>query len=563
MSIPNPSLSRRRQSLYWILISLVFAALALFLILQSAAAAGRRAAIPGVTIQGNGDARAYHASLSGANEVPAVNSLASGRAVLALSADMSTLYYRIFVSDIEDISAAHIHLGGPETNGPIEHWLYDSSGVYAQSGPFGPGDPISGTLAVTMGQVTELVSGNYYLNVHTADQPAGEIRGQIQSFSLPGDYNALLTGANEIPPVASDAVGLGQFTLVSTDTLNYEVHVRDIMSVTAAHIHKGASDENGAVVFTLFDGIGVFDPEHPISGSVTLDAENLLDLLTGSFYVNVHTSDHVAGEIRGQIGGASVFHADLSGGQELPPVNTQASGRGVLALGADASDRHYRLSVDEITDIAAAHIHQGSAGETGPVIFTLFDGTGMFDPDNPISDTISVTPAHVLDLISGNFYINVHTAVNQSGEIRGQIGPFNPPDHLSAWLSGANEVPPEVTEAGGFAQFTLDSDLNILHYQIGVTNVMSITAAHLHQGAAGQNGPIKHWLYDSAGTNAPDGPFDPDHPVGGCLNLNAWDLVDLLTGYYYVNVHTENVPSGEMRGQVIEPKVVYLPTAFK
>jgi hypothetical protein len=58
--------------------------------------------------------------------------------------------------------------------------------------------------------------------------------------------------------------------------------------------------------------------------------------------------------------------------------------------------------------------------------------------------------------------------------------------------------------------------------------------------------------------------FDPDHPVGSGVTLNAENLVDLLTGYYYVNVHTEGYPSGQIRGQVGQKMhYTYLPAVFK
>jgi hypothetical protein len=85
-------------------------------------------------------------------------------------------------------------------------------------------------------------------------------------------------------------------------TLHYYVSVGDINDITASHIHLGPSGQNGPVLFPLFSGSGMFDPDHPVGSGVMLNAENLVDLLTGYYYVNVHTTDNPAGEIRGQIG---------------------------------------------------------------------------------------------------------------------------------------------------------------------------------------------------------------------------------------------------------------------
>lgn len=58
-------------------------------------------------------------------------------------------------------------------------------------------------------------------------------------------------------------------------------------------------------------------------------------------------------------------------------------------------------------------------------------------------------------------------------------------------------------------------------------------------------------------------PFDPDNPASGLLDLNAENVLDLISGFYYVNVHTSDFPSGEIRGQVgpVGPMMttVYLP----
>ncbi len=482
----------------------------------------------------------FQANLSGAKEVPPVMSWATGRAVLALSDDMTTLYWRILVDDITNITASHIHEGAPGENGPVIFPLFDGTG------DFGPNDPVSGSITLDASQLETLLAGNYYVNVHTTDHPAGEIRGQIEGFTPQASFNALLEGNNEVPPVTTDALGVARFTLANNDTLEFEVEVTEIQDITASHIHKGRPGENGPVILTLFDGTDTFDPDHPIDGTLTLDAENLVDLLTGFYYVNVHTTAHPGGEIRGQIGGARLFDAALSGSEEVPPVTTNASGRAVLSLTADTSTLFWRVLVDDITNITASHIHEGAPGENGPVIFPLFDGTGPFGPDDPISGSFTLTADQLFTLMAGNYYVNVHTTQNPGGEIRGQIGDLEPPTHFVANLSGDNEVPPVETDASGTAHLTLNPLLDILHYHVMVSDIMNITASHIHKGPSGENGPVIFPLYDGTGI------FNPDHPVGGALLLNAENLVDLLTNFYYVNVHTTAHPGGEIRGQIVE-----------
>jgi hypothetical protein len=228
----------------------------------------------------------------------------------------------------------------------------------------------------------------------------------------------------------------------------------------------------------------------------------------------------------------------------VPAVDTAASGSAVLALSADTTMLYYRVMVSDIMSITAAHIHVAAMGENGDVVFTLYDGTGDFDPDNPISGNVELTSDDLLDLLAGNYYFNVHTTDNPSGEIRGQIGSYTPPSSFTVMLSGANEVPSVDTSASGTGNLLLNSNMPMLHYNVSVSDIMSVTAAHIHVAPAGMNGPVVFALYNGTGS------FDADNPVGGAVSLSAENLVDLLTDYYYVNVHTTDNPPGEIRGQI-------------
>jgi hypothetical protein len=332
--------------------------------------------------------------------------------------------------------------------------------------------------------------------------------------------------------------------------------VTNITDVTMAHIHLGSVDESGPVVVTLDSG--TLSPSNPVSGTAPLtSADRIVNLLTNFYYVNVHTTANPGGEIRGQIGGDRVFQAVLSGAEEVPVVNTNASGRAVLGLSADTTTLYSRLLVNDISGISLAHIHQGPAGQNGPIVFTLYDGSGPFDPINPISGTIttSLSTEQLFNLLANNFYVNVHTGDNPGGEIRGQIHPFTLPSHFNATLAGGNEVGPVDTSASGQGRFTL-TDLNMLHFIVTVADITGVSMAHIHLGPVGQNGPIIFTLYGGAGT------FDPDNPVGDAVALNYQNLVDLLTDFYYANVHTAAHPSGEIRGQITGPRV-YLPALLK
>lgn len=107
-----------------------------------------------------------------------------------------------------------------------------------------------------------------------------------------------------------------------------------------------------------------------------------------------------------------------------------------------------------------------------------------------------------------------------------------------ALLAGSHEVPPNGSLAVGSASFTLNLD-NSLSYVVATANGLSGTAAHIHSGLPGVNGPV---LFPLAG--------GPTTWSGTTPPLNAGQLASLASGALYVNVHSAALPSGEIRDQL-------------
>jgi len=117
-------------------------------------------------------------------------------------------------------------------------------------------------------------------------------------------FSATLSGANEVPANASAASGTATFRYnIKTKALHYDIAIAEIDNVVAAHIHRAPAGSNGGVAHGLFAAAngGTFDPDHPISGTVTLSDEDQALLMSAGLYVNVHSTDFPDGEIRGQI----------------------------------------------------------------------------------------------------------------------------------------------------------------------------------------------------------------------------------------------------------------------
>lgn len=115
------------------------------------------------------------------------------------------------------------------------------------------------------------------------------------------------------------------------------------------------------------------------------------------------------------------FQAKLSGAQEAPPVTSNGQGSAELWLNTATKQLSWKVSYSGLSsDAAAAHIHgPAGPGANAGVVVNLAPG-GM---KNPLEGTAAMTDAQIADLMAGRDYVNIHTAQNKGGEIRGQIGP--------------------------------------------------------------------------------------------------------------------------------------------
>ncbi|HEU5018123.1 MAG TPA: CHRD domain-containing protein [Pseudolabrys sp.] len=129
---------------------------------------------------------------------------------------------------------------------------------------------------------------------------AGAFAFASPSFADMVTLNASLSGAKEVPPNNSKGTGTVTATYnTSSKKLSWKGSYSGLSGpATAAHFHAGAPGKNGGVVIPIFAGKSAGSP---FEGSKTLTAEQANAMLGGDWYVNVHTAEHKAGEIRGQL----------------------------------------------------------------------------------------------------------------------------------------------------------------------------------------------------------------------------------------------------------------------
>jgi hypothetical protein len=112
------------------------------------------------------------------------------------------------------------------------------------------------------------------------------------------------------------------------------------------------------------------------------------------------------------------FKAALNSGQEVPhPKGTKAGASGRFTATLTGKTLKWQLTFAHLSGPATqAHIHQGVKGKSGPVIVPL-----CAPCKSPVSGTAAVTAAQIAAMKTHKTYVNVHTAKNPAGEIRGQI----------------------------------------------------------------------------------------------------------------------------------------------
>ena len=234
--------------------------------------------------------------------------------------------------------------------------------------------------------------------------------------------------------------------------------------------------------------------------------------------------------------------AVLSGTNQQPPVN--GAGYGLLIGRFDPTSRslEYRLSVTGLGEtIAAAHFHSGGPEATGDAAHAITFPNGRLTATG-VWENI---PAATADsLLRGLIYVNIHTASAPEGKIRGQIQPI--PNAGVYQLDPGNEVPPILpsnSEGSGDATITVDPQTRTARYVARWCCMTGpATMAHFHRAARGENGAVVHALTMNPGDSVVEGVWS---------GLSDQDIADIRSGNIYLNVHTDQYPNGEIRGQVI------------
>ncbi len=460
----------------------------------------------------------------------------SGFAVCVLNSDSSQLSIHIEHDiDIADLIGGHVHFAPECVSGSV---------VF----PLGALDsPIDINWAIDATNLQRLIDGELYINFHTLANATEEIRGQVVQrpikFSFTLDESQLNT--TNFPRTFSHSNGVALCELnASADAFRIRLcHDVEPPFFTGLHVHSGAVGETGDVLF--FE----LAPFSPVDITWAPQKSDLILLFTEGLYLNLHSDVHVDGEVRGQIVQEELrFVFGIDGGQAKAGAGSGSDSKGfaILTLSGDGKSVAVYVEHDLAAGVATdGHINFGTSGNVGPALHS-FAGS-----DSPIVETWSITDAEFEQLVAGQIYVEIETLANPTGEIRGQAPGVTD-------TSQAGEYPS--------CDVVIDADQANLCTGSGSSNTAS-GFIELKKGGRQLNIAIAHDIPDDSalaghihtGPECTEGPVafaftQMTDPIKEIWYVTDQDIIDLMRGELYVNLHTPLLFAGvgELRGQVLK-----------
>ena len=285
--------------------------------------------------------------------------------------------------------------------------------------------------AIRAAFLTALSQGQIYINVHTAANLGGEIRGQLVGPGRFVPYDGRLDGSQMVPAVATTGKGvvLGRLT-ATLDTLTlFVAHAGLSGPPTSLSLYLAAAGQaNGSALGTL--PVSPTATSNIVSTVITgLPPTFVNSLLRGEVNGVINTAANPNGEIRGQVLrlAREGYTVSLNGAQERPMATTSAGyGVGVVSIDREQNNAHFMSVWGGLSGPATGgHFHTGLSTQSGPVVFNLMPffsnntaAYGFWKADNAAQP---FTARRSLQFRRDSVYMNLHTAAFPGGEIRGQV----------------------------------------------------------------------------------------------------------------------------------------------
>ncbi|HAD12199.1 MAG TPA: hypothetical protein DCF33_07145 [Saprospirales bacterium] len=469
----------------------------------------------------------FHAELGGDEMIPSVNTPGKGLVTFLFTPDRQNV----------DVSGMLVKLNGTVTSAKIRR------GITGQTGPeifdltpYINDRHIIGQVPVPDILLHNLLTNSVYVEVKTTAHPNGEIRGQF-TCEVDLDYKALLTGDQVIPPSGSNAIAYGglHFPLGSED-LVYAFTYRGLSSaITSVAMYEGIPGQTAVppiymnkVVGGLIQGLIELD---------TIDPEFLRKAVEGRYYVLIRTVNYPQGEIMGKLEHIGFFGslAPVNGIQQLPPPIPPTPGFGFSSTtpSGDLDSLTTWVFINNILPTSVA-LHIGEPTQNGPQLFEF----GPSQIPGWYVQKYAVTEQQLTDFAQGRMYIQVKTAANPDGAIRGVMKNTLRKGYAFD-LCGIQMVPPTSSDALGVAVASVDLANCYLNYKAITDGLASVPVdAYFAQANVGANGIAFHGM-----------------PLTEPIIAGSHEIMAVLgpiieNGGSYVQIGTMGNPNGEIRGQV-------------
>jgi chitodextrinase len=392
----------------------------------------------------------FSASLSGANEIGNSGD-SDGWGVGVIGVGAGSVAYYVWVTDVSQPTAAHIHTGYAGVNGGI---VVDFA---AEFSAVGGGSYIAfGSVAADAGTIASILENPsaFYFNVHNPDHAAGAVRGQVLSGGASSLALAASLNGERAVETTGDPDGEGFASVIFDDGMaHFYFNVTDVASPTAAHIHRGTASENGSIVV---------DPSADFIGgvavaTVAVDDDLAREILArpDRFYFNVHNQEFAAGAVRGQLRATEtvrvfpvITRTDAVGARWRTDLNvfntndvettTYADWFPLNTVGLESAETTTSLTIGagttEIVDDAVANLFQAdgngalrlSSSEPFVAVAKVFND----QRDNPaVGGTFGlfVPPVDPSDIPgSGVMLLGSNRPVSSGDGFRTNVGYFNP-----------------------------------------------------------------------------------------------------------------------------------------
>ncbi|MEL6943261.1 MAG: CHRD domain-containing protein, partial [Bacteroidota bacterium] len=242
----------------------------------------------------------------------------------------------------------------------------------------------------------------------------------------------------------------------------------------------------------------------------------------------------------------------------VPAVTTTAGGMVLTEVmeenSIQVSGSFNNLEGDLATELAGgAHLHAGVAGTNGGIAVLLVpetedQRTGTF---LAASNRFELESDVITQLLNREIYVNVHSQASIPGELRGQLLPESA-INFSGFLSSIFEVPEAASRATGAVKAELQGNRLVVSGSFSALSSPVATqilgGAHLHLGYAGQTGSVQFELVTDFNEDLSAGTF---YASNNTFELTEEQVQQVRARQFYINIHSQNIPSGELRTQLL------------